>query len=782
MKRFFTLFTLLLLLSLQSVATVQPASFFIENKGQWPEEILFATRMGGMNAWITKTGVVYDFYQVRKTDKKQPLQTTTGEESPARRTGQVVRWTFQHSSASIHAEGRQRQTAHFNYFLGSSTGQQAALFKEVVVKNVYRGIDVRYYFDGLHLRYDYIVHPNADVQQIRINIQGTDGIHTNRKGELVTQTRLGEVVYGKLFTYQQQGNRKQEIQSRYVLTVNGTAQVLVGAYDNNRTLIIDPLVWSTFIGGTGVGDAGYEIKLDADNNIYVLGETSSSDYPTTTGAYDVALGGTNDLVVSKLSANGSTLLFSTFIGGSSTEGSGGIAVDIDRNIYVTGQTSSTNFPTTAGAYDQTSNGSSDAFVLKLNATGSALLYSTYIGGSSSDNARDIRIDADNNVYITGQTSSTNFPTTTGAYDRTQNGSSDAYVAKLNAAGSALVFSTFIGGSSGDIAYSLELGAGNEVFVAGGTGSTNFPTTAGAYRTTITSSLFWDAFVTRLNATGTALVHSTYLGGSSGAENADAIALDATGVYIVGRTQSNLYPTTDGAFDRTHKGNDDGFVTKMNLSLSTLLYSTFFGGSNFDRPNSMVLTPTGEVLITGETGSTDFPTTPGCLDNTFNNVDAFVTHLNATGSALVYSTYLGGGANDGGAGIALDAAGTAYITGQTNSSDFPVTNGVYDGTYNGGFSGDLFVAKLQTQVATSVQDVTLQRSISLYPNPARETVLLSNVPPRATIQVCDLSGRVLLHVVAGQSQVQLPVMQFISGVYLVRITHRNQTATHKLVVE
>jgi hypothetical protein len=410
------------------------------------------------------------------------------------------------------------------------------------------------------------------------------------------------------------------------------------------------------------------------------------------------------------------LVYSTYLGGSGEDYGYGIAVDTAGNAYITGETSSTNFPTTAGAVDTTNNGGSDVFVSKFNASGSALVYSTYLGGSNTDWGSGIAIDTTGNVYITGYTqSSTNFPTTASAFDTTYNGGYyDSFVTKINASGTALIYSTYLGGSDRDQGEGIAVDQSGNTYIMGGTWSSDFPTIAGAVDTVINGGD--DVFASKLNSSGSALVYSTYLGGS-GSDYGDGIALDTAGnAYITGYTESANFPTTAGAYDTTFNG-DDVFVSKLNTSGSMLVYSTYLGGSDFDWGCGIVVDTVGNAYITGYTRSSDFPTTTGAFDNTFNGEfnadwDGFVSKLNASGTALVYSTYLGGSGEDFGWGITLDIAGNAYITGETYSSNFPTTASAFDQIFDGGFD-DGFVSKLNASGSSLVYSTYLGGSGGEY---------------------------------------------------------------------
>ncbi|HKB16934.1 MAG TPA: SBBP repeat-containing protein, partial [Planctomycetota bacterium] len=360
---------------------------------------------------------------------------------------------------------------------------------------------------------------------------------------------------------------------------------LGAGYRPEHELVIDPsLAYSTFLGGTSLESAA-AVRVDATGAAYLAGVTQSFDLPTTVGAFDRTLTGTTnfpDVFVAKLNATGSALLYSTFLGGGATDVGRALAIDAAGNAYVTGQTTSSDFPTTGGAFIASIpqppplGSPNDAFVTKLNATGSALVYSTFLGGAQDiDDGLGIAVDGAGNAYVTGETGSTDFPTTVGAFDTTSNGAFDAFLAKLNPAGTALVYSTFLGGAQVEFGQRVTVGATGEATVMGSTSSPNFPTSAGAFDTTANGG--FDVFVARLNPAGSALLYSTFLGGLD-SEGSGGLAIDSAGdAYVSGGTSSLDFPTTVGAFDTTPAGGD-AFVTKLNATGSALVYSTFLGGA------------------------------------------------------------------------------------------------------------------------------------------------------------------------------------------------------------
>jgi RHS repeat-associated protein len=460
------------------------------------------------------------------------------------------------------------------------------------------------------------------------------------------------------------------------------------------------LLYATFLGG-GNWDESYGIAVDGGGATYVTGGTRSSDFPTTPGAFDTTFNGDYDAFMVKLNAVGSALAYTTFLGGGGGDGGLGIAIDRGGAAYVTGHTWSSDFPTTTGAFDRMYNGGDDAFVVKLNATGSSLAYASLLGGSGDDGGHDIAVDESEAAYVMGATRSSDFPTTPGAFDATFGGGTcgsflcfDAFVAKLNATGSALAYATFLGGSGTDEGYGVVIDGSGAAYVAGQTGSSDFPTTAGAFDGTFNSGGD-DAFVVKLNDTGSSLAYATFLGGGD-YDGGHDIAVDESGAaYVTGSTRSSDFPSTSDAFKKTYDGTGlgDAFVVKLNATGSALAYATFLGGSGTDEGYGVAVESGGATYITGWTYCSDFPTTLGAFDTTFNGgyTDIFVVKLNATGSTLAYATFLGGGNYEEGQAIAIYDSGMVYVTGRTFSSDFPATSGVFDTSFNGYW--DAFVAKL-----------------------------------------------------------------------------------------
>jgi hypothetical protein len=394
------------------------------------------------------------------------------------------------------------------------------------------------------------------------------------------------------------------------------------------------LVYATFIGGSEPENA-IGLSVDAAGNAYVAGWTDSADFPTTPGAHHTSLNSSQDGFLAKIAADGSALVYSTYLGGQHSPGQGStvatdVAVGADGSAFVIG--SSSDFPTTAGAFDGTLNGFEDGLVAKFSPDGSTLVWATYLGGTACEleSLVGVAVDASGSAYVTGYTSSADFPTTPGAFDTTADTCdfADGFVTKLNPSGSALEYSTFLSGESGeaDVGFGIDVDASGNAYVTGATQSADFPTTTGAYDRTLDGST--DAFVAKLNAAGSGLVFSTFLGGR-GPENGTAIAVDGAGnVFVSGGSSSDDFPTTPGAFDESHNGSDDAMLVRLDASGSTLLYGTYFGGSEQDYGLwGLEIDDAGHALFSGYTDSADLPTSANALDATHGgNLDGWVAKL------------------------------------------------------------------------------------------------------------------------------------------------------------
>ncbi|MGA1872395.1 MAG: SBBP repeat-containing protein, partial [Thermoplasmatota archaeon] len=693
-------------------------NYFIRNMGQIDsDEIQFYSREG--NIFFTRDGVLYRFSDMEPVDEDGSHPDPVNEQMKRSPTvyhewGVVLEYSFIGSNNVI-PDGRDRCTWNTNYFKGDDPAKwytEVPNYKEIIYPELWDGIDLVYTLKDGSIKYDLIVHPGADPSDIHIRIDGANSLTINAQGDLVIGTEYWDILDSGLVSYYGDVSIER-IPCRFELINDREYRIVLGAYDRSRNVVIDPLIdYSTLIGGSGI-DHGMDIAVDRKGNAYVTGRTdeNTTDFPTTPGAYNTIHNGGFDVFVTKLNPTGSSLVYSTFIGGSGIDYVFGIAIDTIGNAYITGYTdylpnlpTLTFYPTTAGAYNTTHNGYRDVFVTKLNTTGSSLVYSTFIGGSGHDYGEDIAVDTEGNAYITGWTyyDHTDYPTTSGAYDTTYNGGPcDAFVTKLDPVGSSLVYSTFIGGGGWDRGHGIAVDTSGNAYITGEAGNVTvvFPTTSGAYDTTHNGA--FDVFVSKLNPAGSSLIYSTFIGGL-GHDQGWGIAIDVGGnAYVTGHTENatTLYPTSSEAYDTVHNGAYDVFMTKLDPAGSSLVYSTLIGGSGDDYGYDITIDTKGNAIATGWTASstTIFPTTSRAYDRILSGMyDVFVTKLDPTGSSMVYSTFTGGTGDDRGFGIAIGSNGKAYVTGYTENAPtpYPTTSGAYDTTHNGG--SDVFVTYLRVE--------------------------------------------------------------------------------------
>ncbi len=661
---------------------------FEANAGQWDEHVRFIARQGGATLFITDEGMTISLRDV----KALPHGVSREEEDSAReqalaeaKTAAVTIKLVGAKPAAPH--GEKELITKSNFFLGNDKTKwrtNVPNYGQVRAKDWAPGIDVVWHGGENGLEYDVEVAAGVDARELSFEIDGADRIDVAEDGSLEIATAAG-VLSQRSLKVMQDG---RELRTRYVVRGGKGVGFAVDGYDAASALLIDPvLTYSTYLGGGGQDD-GVGIAIDSAGSAYVTGATDSTDFPTANPYQGMnSGGGGGDVFVTKLNASGSALTYSTYLGGSSTDRGQGIAVDASGNAYVTGHTQSTNFPK-ANAYQGTSGGGFDAFVTKLSASGSVLTYSTYLGGSGFESGQGIAVDGSGNAYAMGHTGSTNFPTAN-AYQGANGGGGnfDVFVTKFNAAGSALTYSTYLGGNNDEQGQGIAVDGSGNAYVTGSTISTNFPTTS-AYQGAYGGGTY-DAFVTKFNASGSALTYSTYLGGNNDDEGR-GIAVDASGnAYVIGFTASTNFPTA-GAYQTVNGGggNFDAFVTKFNAAGSALGYSTYLGGSLGEQGRGIAVDAMGAAYVTGYTTSTNFPTASP-TQSYAGGTDAFVTKLNPAGLALTYSTFLGGGNADIGESIAVDGNGNAFVTGRTSSANFPTAS-----PYQAASSGmdDVFIAK------------------------------------------------------------------------------------------
>lgn len=702
LRRFSWLCAALLVGSTASASTGPAAAYlssplaFEANRGQADPAVRYLARGPGYTMLLAPAEVAVG------------LRSATGHA--------FVRMRFVDGAADPAIAGDGPLAARSNYLIGTDPTRwrtDVPLFERVRYGAVYPGIDAVLYGNQRALEYDLVVAPGADPARIVLGFRGADGVTLAADGSLVLHAPGGDLVQRKPVSYQTIGGVRRPVESAFVRLPagpDGETRVgfLVAKYDRAEPLVIDPvLAYATYLGGPSEND-GRGIAVDADGNAYVTGTTNSATFPNVGGLADPNddIQGPRDAFVTKLGPTGA-LVYSTYLGGTDDDRGNGIAVDDQGSAYVVGETSSADFPT-QGPLPAPNDALqiTDGFVTKLNPNGNGLVYSTYLGGSASnDRALAVALDASRNAYVTGSTFSSDFPVAGALANNVNHGLTEAFVSKLAANGASLTYSLYLGGGGAETAFGIAVRNG-EAYVTGRTQSMDFPLASGLPAPNNGLRGFSDGFVTKVNAAGSAFAYSTYLSGSSDIDDGNAIAVDAAGsAYVGGKTRSSDFTTAGAATgslpapNAAFRGGSDGYVAKLAANGASLGFLAFLGGSSNgqdEEVNGLALDPDGNVVVTGQTTSNDFPVVGGlALQNRRgqSNSAAVVTELAAAGNAIVFSTYLGGTRQEVGRAVAVDGDGNAFVTGQTGSNDFPVVNAAQPTHGSGDFNPDVFVARI-----------------------------------------------------------------------------------------
>ncbi|HSR94892.1 MAG TPA: SBBP repeat-containing protein [Solirubrobacterales bacterium] len=670
---------------------------FQPNRGQTDRRVLFQAGGAGYGLFLTRHRAVLAL--------GQPGRGGNGQQGASPRPA-VLSMRMLGSLPNPAIAGARRLPGHVNYLRGDDPRgwhTRIPTFSVVRYSGVWPGIGMSFYGNQRRLEYDFDLAPGARAGAIRLRFSGQRDIRIDPGGSLRLDLGGRAVRQPPPRAYQEANGERRPVASRYVLLGSGRVGVIVGAHDPRLPLTIDPqLVYSSYLGGgEKYGDNGNAIAVDQAGHAYVTGSSFYSNFPITPGAFQAKAqeNGPFDTTafVTEFNPSGSGLVYSTYLSGSGNETVGlGIAVDAAGNAYVTGRTTSNDFPTTPGAFGASGGG---VFVTKLNPSGSGLVYSTLFGAQTGEGDA-IAVDAAGNAYVTGSVSTKGFPTTPGAFRTIGDG---AFVTKINPAGSGLVYSTHLAGG-GDNGNDIAVDPAGDAYVTGSAGSnSSFPTTPGAFR-----AGGGGAFATKLDPSGAGLIYSTLLGDSN--SYGGSIAVDPAGdAYVAGTTTSAKFPTTAGAFQVGFSGNPRAepvaFVTKLDSGGTKQIYSTYLGGAtgrgrcDCGGATGLAVDAAGDAFVSGRTGSKTFPTTTGALQRRKPapkgyGGSGFVSGLNPAGSGLVYSTYLGGYGNDGAEALAVDAAGHVFVTGTTVASNFPITSGAFQRkNHSGGFGYAAFVTEL-----------------------------------------------------------------------------------------
>jgi chitobiase/beta-hexosaminidase-like protein/beta-propeller repeat-containing protein len=641
---------------------------FEANRGQTDPRVKFFSRGPGYTVFLTSNETVLAF------------------ERPA----SALRMSLVGGKAAPAVAGLDELPGKSNYFTGKDAARwhtNIPTYAKVRYQDVYPGIDLVYYGHRRQLEYDFVVAPGADPDSITLRFDGASAQHIDDNGDLVMQTDAGEVRFRKPVVYQPgSGSAAQlSVDGRYVQKGRNQVRFDIGDYDRTKPLVIDPVLsYSTYFGGNH-DDISTEIAVDGAGHAYITGSTNSTaNFPLVNAAQSSKQGAeySTDAFVAAFNPTDGALLYSTYLGGGGDDEALGIAADEAGRVYVAGRTRSTDFPV-LNPFQAASGGGIDAFVTAFDQTGMPF-YSTYLGAGDSDYASGIAVDAAGVAYVTGATESDDFPTVN-AWQATNAGQGDSFVAAFDSAGGALLYATYLGGASGDYAKAIAADRAGRVYVTGYTSSTDFPTVNALQPAHVGSIGVTDVFVAALDASG-GMLYATYLGGA-GDEWGTGIAVDTAGsAYVTGWTISSDFPLMN-AFQPAHGGAlHDAFVAALDPSGSSLLYSTYLGGSDDDSAAKVAVDGAGNAWVIGSTRSTDFPTANPLQPSNHGGpvqwysepvrphpgTDVFVAAFDHTGS-LANSTYLGGADYDFGAAIAVDGSGNTYVTGYTVSTDFPTVN-------------------------------------------------------------------------------------------------------------
>jgi len=643
---------------------------FEANRGQFEPRVQYAARGRGYGLYLTREGATLSLSRSRVVTAEGGNQRRLPPESE--RTTMAMRVV---GARSVEPVGHTVLPGASNYFVGSDRARWRAgveSFASVTYEHVLPGTSLVFYgTQGRELEYDFVLDPGADPRAIELEFAGVERISLAADGSALLTLPGGDQLRKAPPVAYQTNERgvRVAVLSRYQLRAANRLGFSVSEYDSKRTLYIDPvLLYSTYMGSSAYDEA-FGVASDASGNSYITGYTASSLF-TLVNPYQAAPGGGgSDAFVAKFDASGA-LVYSTYLGGNGADVAYAIAADVAGNAYVTGVTFSTNFPT-ASPFQAAAGGKQDAFVTKLNADGNALFYSTYLGGNQDDYAQGIAVNPTGGAYLVGVTFSANFPKL-GGVQAALNGTNDAFVTALTPAGSALTYSTFLGGSAGENAHAVAVDGSGNAYVAGSTSSSNFPLATPLQATFAGGDL--DGFVSKLSNSGASLQYSTYLGGNF-SDEVLSIAVHSSGTAAVtGYTTSTTFPTRSAPQPSlASAGHSDAFVSRLSAAGSALTFSSYLGGTGDDRGTGIGVDSSNAGYVVGSTNSSDFNTVKPIdgLGTYQGAVDAFATTYDAFG-AIVYSTFLGGSDEDRAVGVSVQTAnGRTHIVGNTRSANFPV---------------------------------------------------------------------------------------------------------------
>ncbi len=704
---------------------------FTENKGQWEQSFLYKANIGNGALFLEKTSFTYNFYNA----DNYHFHNFNADEPAEKLKSHAFRINFVGANNNPSIASKNVFPEYYNYFLGKNSKNWRSNIKAyqlIHYNNIYDHVDLTMYSLGYKLKYDVIVNPGGKVKDVRFKYEGHDKLSIDDNGNLHIVTSVNEIIEQKPFAYQIIEGKKIEVPCQFVIEENTISFKMLKGYKKKYPLIIDPVLIFASYSGSTADNFGMTATYGYDGSLFAGGTAFNVGYPTTLGAFDTSFNGVpsagiTDVVITRYDSTGSNLIYSTYIGGLQAETVHSIIANSNNELYIYGATSSNDFPVTAGAYDQTFNGGSflnfpnngttfnngtDIYVTKINATGTNLLGSTYIGGSANDGVNhtvnqtydtlmnnygdqyrgEIMIDDVGNCYITSSTKSTDFPAING-FDNTLNGHQDGVVFKFNPSLTSLYWSTYLGGSNADAGFSLKVDSSNFVYVCGGTNSTDFPATLGSITTTYQGGKA-DGYIAKIDSNGSSIIAATYMGTNS-YDQCYFIDIDRFGtIYTVGQTEG-AFPIINAPYSNPNSGQ---FIQRIDNNLTTIDYSTLFGNGNINAefsPSAFLVDRCENVYVSGWGGNilngtalNNMPTTAGAPQPTSGdgfNFYLFVLERNA--QSLLFGTYFGGNTSqehvDGGTSR-FDKQGIVYqsvCAGCWNNNDFPTTPGAWSNVNN-----------------------------------------------------------------------------------------------------
>jgi len=662
-----------------STTDVGVPAVFTPNLGQFPPGVLFHSRTGISNVWITTDGVVYQFARlVGGEDRGIPESSHIASGAPSSDEPQaqaletfVLATRFTGASPAAAVTTGPLAAQQCNYFLGNDPNRWRAgvsTYSSVLVKDIYTGIDLRYQTVPGGLEYDFIVHPGADPDAIGIELQGCESVAQAGDGSLLLETQWGRLKKTIPSVYQEVSGVRVPVMGSFVIRPSKTIGFKLGVVPNpQEPVVIDPVIsYSSFLGGSGY-EIAKSVEIGSDGAAYVCGTTASLDFPVDDPFQDQYAGGgyyPGDVFISHLAQDGSGLIYSTYLGGSDYDEGWGIDLGPDGSIYVTGLTNSTDYPLLNPLQSAKAAGA-DVIISRLTPQGDALLFSSYLGGGNYDGATDVAVDGEGRAYLTGETKSTDFPTVNAYVINHSGGVSDAFVACLNADGASLAFSTYLGGSSYELGRAISVTASGVCAITGTTGSLDFPIEAALQPTHGGNGTYYlgDAFVAKFDPAGVP-AFITFLGGVEYDEGWGVDMDPAGNVYVAGLTYSVNFPVANPV-QSMKSAAVDAFTSVFSSDGSSLSFSTYLGGSNYDGATDVAIGDDGQLRLTGETKSPDFPViNPAQAIHGGGGSDAFLTVLNPGAPSVTMSTFFGGAGHELVWRLDTDPTGAAVLVGQT----------------------------------------------------------------------------------------------------------------------